>query len=75
MVKNSQPQSPGLHLVSPTSLPMAARHPMMLKTALRAPLMTSLRNNRLHDSYWQPDEPCIGYGVPALSRAALGILA
>jgi amidohydrolase len=33
------------------------------------------RNDRLHNSAYQPDERCIGYGVQALSRAALELLA
>ena len=33
------------------------------------------RNDRLHNSAYQPDESCIGLGVQALSRAALELLA
>ncbi len=33
------------------------------------------RNDRLHNSGYQPDERCIGFGVQALARAALEILA
>ncbi len=33
------------------------------------------RNDRLHNSAYQPDERCIGFGVQALSRAALELLA
>ena len=33
------------------------------------------RRDRLHNSAYQPDERCIGFGVQALSRAALEILA
>ncbi len=33
------------------------------------------REDRLHNSAYQPDERCIGYGVQALSRAALELLA
>ena len=33
------------------------------------------RNDRLHNSAYQPDERCIGLGVQALSRAALELLA
>ena len=33
------------------------------------------RHDRLHNSAYQPDERCIGFGVQALSRAALEILA
>jgi amidohydrolase len=33
------------------------------------------REDRLHNSAYQPDEACIGLGVQALSRAALDILA
>ena len=33
------------------------------------------RNDRLHNSGYQPDEACIGLGVQALCRAALEILA
>jgi amidohydrolase len=33
------------------------------------------RNDKLHNSGYQPDESCIGYGVQALSRAALELLA
>jgi amidohydrolase len=33
------------------------------------------RNDKLHNSNYQPDERCIGLGVQALSRAALEILA
>jgi len=33
------------------------------------------RNDKLHNSAYQPDERCIGYGVQALSRAALELLA
>jgi amidohydrolase len=33
------------------------------------------RNDRLHNSAYQPDERCIGFGVQALARAALEILA
>ena len=33
------------------------------------------RSDRLHDSAYQPDERCIGFGVQALSRAALELLA
>jgi metal-dependent amidase/aminoacylase/carboxypeptidase family protein len=33
------------------------------------------RNDRLHNSGYQPDEGCIGAGVQALSRAALELLA
>jgi len=33
------------------------------------------RNDRLHNSAYQPDERCIGFGVEALSRAALELLA
>ncbi len=32
------------------------------------------RTDRLHNSGYQPDERCIGYGVQALARAALEIL-
>ena len=32
------------------------------------------RNDRVHNSNYQPDERCIGLGVAALSRAALDIL-
>lgn len=32
------------------------------------------RNDKLHNSAYQPDERCIGYGVQALSRAALELL-
>ena len=32
------------------------------------------RRDRLHNSAYQPDEACIGYGVQALSRAALELL-
>jgi len=32
------------------------------------------RDDRLHNSRYQPDERCIGLGVQALSRAALDIL-
>jgi metal-dependent amidase/aminoacylase/carboxypeptidase family protein len=32
------------------------------------------REDRLHNSGYQPDERCIGFGVQALSRAALEIL-
>ena len=32
------------------------------------------RNDRLHNSAYQPDERCIGFGVQALARAALEIL-
>jgi len=32
------------------------------------------RRDRLHNSAYQPDERCIGFGVQALSRAALEIL-
>jgi metal-dependent amidase/aminoacylase/carboxypeptidase family protein len=32
------------------------------------------RNDRLHNSAYQPDEGCIGFGVQALSRAALELL-
>lgn len=32
------------------------------------------RNDRLHNSAYQPDERCIGFGVQALSRAALELL-
>ena len=32
------------------------------------------RNDRLHNSAYQPDERCIGLGVEALSRAALELL-
>jgi metal-dependent amidase/aminoacylase/carboxypeptidase family protein len=33
------------------------------------------RDDRLHNAHYQPDEACIGYGVQALSRAALELLA
>jgi amidohydrolase len=33
------------------------------------------RSDKLHNSAYQPDERCIGYGVQALSRAALELLA
>ncbi len=33
------------------------------------------RKDRLHNSAYQPDERCIGFGVQALSRAALELLA
>ncbi|HXA25337.1 MAG TPA: M20 family metallopeptidase [Acetobacteraceae bacterium] len=33
------------------------------------------RHDRLHNSAYQPDERCIGFGVQALSRAALELLA
>ena len=33
------------------------------------------RSDRLHNSAYQPDEKCIGFGVQALSRAALELLA
>jgi amidohydrolase len=33
------------------------------------------RNDKLHNSAYQPDEKCIGFGVQALSRAALELLA
>jgi amidohydrolase len=33
------------------------------------------RQDRLHNSAYQPDEACIGFGVQALSRAALDLLA
>jgi amidohydrolase len=33
------------------------------------------RSDRLHNSAYQPDERCIGFGVQALSRAALELLA
>lgn len=33
------------------------------------------RQDRLHNSAYQPDERCIGFGVQALSRAALELLA
>jgi amidohydrolase len=33
------------------------------------------REDKLHNSAYQPDERCIGYGVQALSRAALELLA
>jgi amidohydrolase len=33
------------------------------------------RDDRLHNAFYQPDERCIGYGVQALSRAALDLLA
>ena len=33
------------------------------------------REDKLHNSDYQPDERCIGYGVQALSRAALELLA
>ena len=33
------------------------------------------RNDRLHNSAYQPDERCIGFGVQALSRATLELLA
>jgi amidohydrolase len=33
------------------------------------------RNDKLHNSAYQPDERCIGFGVQALSRAALELLA
>jgi amidohydrolase len=33
------------------------------------------RSDRLHNSAYQPDELCIGFGVQALSRAALELLA
>ena len=33
------------------------------------------RNDELHNSAYQPDERCIGFGVQALSRAALELLA
>jgi amidohydrolase len=33
------------------------------------------RSDRLHNSAYQPDERCIGFGVEALSRAALELLA
>jgi len=33
------------------------------------------RDDRLHNSAYQPDERCIGFGVQALSRAALELLA
>jgi amidohydrolase len=33
------------------------------------------RSDRLHNSGYQPDERCIGFGVQALSRAALELLA
>ena len=33
------------------------------------------RSDRLHNSAYQPDERCIGFGVQALSRAALEMLA
>jgi amidohydrolase len=32
------------------------------------------RDDKLHNSAYQPDERCIGYGVQALSRAALELL-
>jgi metal-dependent amidase/aminoacylase/carboxypeptidase family protein len=32
------------------------------------------RDDRLHNSGYQPDEACIGLGVQALSRAALEML-
>jgi metal-dependent amidase/aminoacylase/carboxypeptidase family protein len=32
------------------------------------------REDKLHNSAYQPDERCIGYGVQALSRAALELL-
>jgi amidohydrolase len=32
------------------------------------------RNDKLHNSAYQPDERCIGFGVQALSRAALELL-
>jgi metal-dependent amidase/aminoacylase/carboxypeptidase family protein len=32
------------------------------------------RQDRLHNSNYQPDERCIGLGVQALARAALEIL-
>ena len=32
------------------------------------------RHDRLHNSAYQPDERCIGFGVQALSRAALELL-
>jgi metal-dependent amidase/aminoacylase/carboxypeptidase family protein len=33
------------------------------------------RDDRLHNTNYQPDERCIGFGVQALSRAALELLA
>jgi metal-dependent amidase/aminoacylase/carboxypeptidase family protein len=33
------------------------------------------RRDRLHNSAYQPDESCIGFGVQALTRAALELLA
>ncbi len=33
------------------------------------------RNDKLHNSAYQPDERCIGFGVQALSRAALELMA
>ena len=33
------------------------------------------REDKLHNSAYQPDERCIGFGVQALSRAALELLA
>lgn len=42
---------------------------------LRAGSSQPGRNDRLHNSAYQPDESCIGFGVQALSRAALELLA
>ena len=33
------------------------------------------RSDKLHNSAYQPDERCIGFGVQALARAALELLA
>ena len=33
------------------------------------------RDDKLHNSAYQPDERCIGFGVQALARAALELLA
>ena len=41
---------------------------------LRVGSGTPGRNDRLHNSGYQPDEACIGLGVQALSRAALDML-
>jgi metal-dependent amidase/aminoacylase/carboxypeptidase family protein len=32
------------------------------------------RHDRLHNSSYQPDERCIGFGVQALARAAVDLL-
>ena len=42
---------------------------------LRVGAGTPGRNDKLHNSGYQPDEACIGNGVQALSRAALEMLA